>query len=140
MEMDEALALAQVDNAVAQGENIVFYCYTPHHMFSLYDLVPLTEPAYDAAQWKISQPTDDPNWLENSTAPTAWDAAKLHVFYATALAESQPEAAAMLSQVELTTEQVNAIVYALSVDGKDPAEYAREWVDANSDLVDSWFN
>ncbi|WP_299951425.1 glycine betaine ABC transporter substrate-binding protein [uncultured Ruegeria sp.] len=140
MEMDEALALAQVDNAVAQGENIVFYCYTPHHMFSLYDLVPLTEPAYDAAQWKISQPTDDPNWLENSTAPTAWDAAKLHVFYATALAESQPEAAAMLSQVELSTEQVNAIVYALSVDGKDPAEYAREWVDANSDLVDSWFN
>ncbi|WP_166416603.1 ABC transporter substrate-binding protein [Cochlodiniinecator piscidefendens] len=140
MEMDETLALAQVDNAVAQGQNIVFYCYTPHHMFSLYDLVPLNEPAYDEAQWTISQPTDDPNWLENSTAPTAWDAAKLHVVYATALAENQPEAAAMLSNVMLTTEQVNAIVYALSVDQTDPAEFARDWVDANSDLVDSWFN
>lgn len=140
MEMDETLALAQVDNAVAQKQNIVFYCYTPHHMFSLYDLVPLSEPAYDAAEWDVKQPTDDPNWLENSKAGTAQDAAKLHVFYASGLAESQPEAAAMLGQVKLTTEQVNAIVYALSVDGKDPADFAREWVDANSDLVDSWFN
>lgn len=140
MEMDETLALAQVDNAVAQQQNIVFYCYTPHHMFSLYDLVPLSEPAYDAAEWDVKQPTDDPNWLENSKAGTAWDAAKLHVFYATGLSESQPEAASMLGNVQLTTEQVNAIVFALSVDGKDPAEYAREWIDANADLVDGWFN
>ena len=140
VEMDETLALAQVDNAAAQNRNIVFYCYTPHHMFSLYDLVPLTEPAYDAAEWDVKQPTDDPNWLENSRAGTAWDAARLHVFYATALAESQPEAAAMLGKVKLTTDQVNAIVFALSVDGRDPAEFAREWVDANADLVDSWFN
>ena len=140
MEMDEALALAQVDNAATQGQNIVFYCYTPHHMFSLYDLVPLNEPAYDETQWKITQPTDDPDWLEISSAPTAWDAAKLHVFYATALEEAQPEAAAMLSKVKLTTEQINEIVYALSVNRIDPAEYARQWVNENSDLVDSWFN
>ena len=139
MEMDETLALAQVDSAVAQSENIVFYCYTPHHMFSLYDLVQLTEPAYDAAEWAINQPTDDPNWLENSSAPTAWDAAKLHVFYATALSESQPEAAAMLSNFGLTTEHVNAIVFSLSVDKENPAEFARKWVDENAELVDSWF-
>ena len=139
MEMDEAVALGQVDNAAAQGQNIVFYCYTPHHMFSLYDLVPLTEPAYDEAQWKITQPTDDPNWLEISTAPTAWDAAKLHVFYSTALEEAQPEAARMLSNVQLNTDHVSAIVYALSVDGMDPADFARQWVDENTDLVDSWF-
>lgn len=138
MEMDEALALAQVDNAIAQKENIVFYCYTPHHMFSLYDLVILDEPAYDEAQWEISQPTDDPSWLENSTAPTAWDVAKLHVFYAKALESDQPEAAAMLANVALTTEHVNAIVYALSVEGKDPAEFARAWVTENAELVDSW--
>lgn len=46
----------------------------------------------------------------------------------------------MLGKIQLTTEQVNAIVFALSVDGKDPAEFAREWVDANTDLVDGWFN
>lgn len=139
MEMDETLAMVQVDAAVAQDKNIVFYCYTPHHMFSLYDLVKLTEPAYDAAQWSITQPTDDPNWLEISSAPTAWDATRLHVFYSAKLEETQPLAAAMLSHVKFDTEQVNGMVYALSVEGKDPADYAREWVDANADLVDSWF-
>ena len=140
MEMDETLALAQVDNAIAQDENIVFYCYTPHHMFSLYDLVKLEEPPFDAAEWDVKQPTDDPNWLENSMAGTAWDSTKLHVFYSRALEEQHPAAAAMLANVELNTEHVNGIVYALSVDGRDPDEFAREWVAENSDLVDSWFN
>ena len=139
MEMDEALAMAQVDAAIAQDKNIVFYCYTPHHMFSLYDLVKLTEPAYDAAQWTVVQPTDDPNWLEVSTAPTAWDATRLHVFYSVALADTQPLAANMLANVSFNTEQVNGMVYALSVEGNDPAEFAREWVDANGSLVDAWF-
>jgi len=140
MEMDETLALAQVDNAIAQGQNIVFYCYTPHHMYALYDLVKLSEPPYDASQWSITQPTDDSNWLELSSAPTAWDAAHLHIAFSAALEETQPEAAAMLSKVALTTEHVNDLVYALSVEGKDPADYAREWVDANGDAVDSWLN
>ena len=140
MEMDETLALAQVDNAIAQDENIVFYCYTPHHMFSLYDLVKLEEPPFDAAEWDVKQPTDDPNWLENSMAGTAWDSTKLHVFYSKALEEQHPAAAAMLANVELNTEHVNGIVFALSVDGRDPGEFAREWVAENSDLVDSWFN
>ncbi len=139
VEMDEALAMAQVDKATAQGENIVFFCYTPHHMFSLYDLVTLTEPAFDADQWKVIQPTDDPNWLELSTAPTAWDATKLHVFYSLTLANTQPLAAEMLANVSFNTEQVNGMVYALSVEGQDPAEFARTWVDANADLVDAWF-
>ncbi len=140
MEMDETLALAQVDNAIAQGENIVFYCYTPHHMFSLYDLVKLEEPPFDAAEWDVKQPTDDPNWLDNSMAGTAWDSTKLHIFYAKALEEQHPAAAAMLANVELNTEHVNGIVFALSVDGRDPDEFARDWVAENTDLVDSWFN
>ena len=45
----------------------------------------------------------------------------------------------MLSNVKLTTDHVTAIVYALSVDGSDPADFARQWVDENADLVDSWF-
>ncbi|MYG27653.1 MAG: amino acid-binding protein, partial [Boseongicola sp. SB0677_bin_26] len=106
IEMDETLALAQVDSAIAQGENIVFYCYTPHHMFSLYDLVKLEEPPFDPAEWDVKQPTDDPNWLENSMAGTAWDSTKLHVFYSRALEERHPAAAAMLAGVELNAEHV----------------------------------
>lgn len=70
-EMDETLALAEVDNAVAQNKDIVFFCYTPHHMFALHELVILKEPAYEDSKWVVRQPTDDPQWLENSSAPVA---------------------------------------------------------------------
>ncbi len=137
-EMDETLALAEVDNAIAQNGNIVFFCYTPHHMFALYDLVVLEEPAYDPEQWVVIQPTDDPEWLEKSSAPVAWDLAYLYIHYATELEESHPEAAKLLSQVKLDTDTVSQMTYALVVEKQDPEEYARTWVSENQDLVDSW--
>ena len=137
-EMDETLALAEVDNAVAQEQNIVFFCYTPNQMFAQFDLVILEEPAYDEAQWNVIQPTDDPEWLEKSDAPVAWDVAQLHIHYATALEESQPEAAAMLANVNFDTDTVSAMTYALVVEKADPAEFATKWVAENSDQVDGW--
>ncbi len=137
-EIDETLALAEVDNAVAQDENIVFFCYTPHHMFALHELVQLKEPAYDEAKWNVLQPTDDPEWLEKSSAPVAWNTAYLHIHYATALEEMQPAAAAMLANVKLDTDTVSAMTYALVVEKQDPAEFARKWVADNSAAVDSW--
>lgn len=67
-EMDETLALAEVDNAVVQKKPIVFFCYTPHHMFALHKLVILKEPKYDASKWHVIHPTDDPDWLAKSSA------------------------------------------------------------------------
>ena len=137
-EMDETLALAEVDNAVAQDKNIVFFCYTPHHMFALHELVILKEPAYDEAKWNVIQPTDDPEWLEKSEAGVAWNTAKLHIHYAAALEEAQPEAAKMLAQVALDTSVVSAMTYALVVEKQDPAEFAKTWVAENAETVDSW--
>lgn len=137
-EMDETLALAEVDNAVAQDQNIVFFCYTPHHMFALHELVILQEPAHEADKWNVIQPTDDPQWLEKSSAPVAWSTAYLHIHYATALEKDQPAAAKMLSQVKLDTEVVSAMTYAVVVEKQDPAEFAKKWVSENSSTVDSW--
>lgn len=137
-EMDETLALAEVDNAVAQEQNIVFFCYTPHHMFALHDLVILKEPAYDESKWNVIQPTDDPEWLEKSDAAVAWNTAYLHIHYAASLEENHPAAADLLSKVNLDTDTVSAMTYALVVEKEDPAEFARKWVDENSSQVDSW--
>lgn len=137
-EMDETLALAEVDNAVAQDKDIVFFCYTPHHMFALHELVILTEPAYDESKWTVIQPTDDPEWLEKSEAGVAWNTAYLHIHYAAELENSQPEAAKMLSQVELNTDIVSAMTYALVVEKQDPEEFAKKWVADNASVVDSW--
>ena len=136
--MDETLALAQVDAAVAKDENIVFMCYTPHHMFSLYNLVPLEEPAHDSEKWIIIQPTDDPDWLEKSSAPIAWSVPTLHVMYAKTLLDSQPEVASMLSSVKLTTDLVSGMTYAVIVEKRDMADFAKEWVEEHADLVESW--
>ena len=137
-EMDETLALAEVDNAVAQDKNIVFFCYTPHHMFALHELVILKEPAHDASKWNVIQPTDDPEWLEKSDAAVAWNTAYLHIHYAASLENDNPEAAKLLSQVKLDTAAVSAMTYALVVEKQDPDAFAKKWVSENGDLVDSW--
>ncbi len=137
-EMDETLALAEVDAAITKGENIVFFCYKPHHMFTLYDLVILEEPAYDESQWTIVQPTDDPDWLEKSNAPVAWDLAQLHIHYAASLQDSHPEVASLLSKVALDSDSLSDWAYAIIVDKVDNAEYAKQWVMDNADLVNSW--
>ncbi|MDE0310236.1 MAG: hypothetical protein OXI60_10460 [Acidiferrobacterales bacterium] len=136
--MDETLAMANVDSAVTKDENIVFFCYTPHHMFGLHELVVLNEPAYDPDKWVIVQPTDDPDWLDKSSAPIAWDVAHLHIMYAANLVDEQPEVAAFLSNVKFTTDLVSEITFAIVVDKVDTAEYAKEWAEKYSDLVESW--
>ncbi len=140
LEMDEALAMANVDSAVAKDADLVFYCYTPNHMFALHDLVILSEPEYDASQWTIIQPTDDPQWLEKSSAPVAWDLAYLHVHYAASLETEHPEAAALLSKVKLTTDLVSRMTFALVVEKMSAADYARQWATENAELVESWLN
>ena len=138
LEMDETLAMAEVDNAVAKDADHAFFCYTPNHMFALHDLVVLEEPEFDASKWKVIQPTDDPEWLEKSDAPVAWDLAYLHVHYATSLEEAHPEAAAMLGNVKLTTDLVSSMTYALVVEKANADDYAKQWVQDNAGLVDSW--
>jgi len=107
-------------------------------MFALHELVILKEPAHDASQWTMIQPTDDPEWLEKSSAGMAWSTAYLHIHYAASLETDQPEAAAMLANVSLDTEVVSTMTYALVVEKQDPAEFAAKWVEENADLVDSW--
>ncbi len=136
--IDESVALAQVDAAVAKNENVVFMCYTPHSMFTLFDLVPLEEPAHDPAKWVIVHPTDDPDWLEKSMAPVAWSVPTIHIMFSTTLEERHPEVTSMLLKIQFTVEDLSDMTYAVLVDKKDTADYAKEWVTANSSIVDSW--
>lgn len=137
--MDESAALGEVNNAVKENKDIVFFCYTPHHMFTENELVTLQEPAYEASKWIIVQPSPTPGWLEKSSAAVAWDDAALHVSYATSLETDQPKAAAMLANVSLDTDTLSAMTFALAVEKQDPATFAAKWVEENAGTVDSWF-
>lgn len=139
-EIDETVAYANLDNAIKAGDAWVGFCYTPHYVFALHDMQILKEPDYDAAKWNVTQPTDDPNWLEMSDAGVAWDLAYLHVHYAKSLEESHPDVAKMLANVKFDTDTVSNMTYALVIDKKEPLAYAEEWVAANEDAVLGWMS
>lgn len=137
-EIDETVAYANLDNAIKAGDPWVGFCYTPHYVFELHDLQILEEPDYDPEKWTVIQPTDDPDWLEKSDAGVAWDLAYLHVHYAKELEDSYPSVATLLGNVDLTTDQVSAMTYALVIDGIEPMAYAEQWVADNEDAVLTW--
>lgn len=138
MESDETLAYANLDNAIKAGKPWVGFCYTPHYVFVLHDLQVLEEPAYDAAKWNVIQPTDDPAWLEKSSAGVAWDTAYLHLHYAKAIEDEHPGVGALFKNMKLDTDTVSAMTYALVIDKIDPLAYAESWVAENEDKVLGW--
>lgn len=138
IELDTVLNWAALDSAVKEERPYAFFCYAPHHVFNIYDLVVLEEPPHDADTWKIVQPTDDPAWLEKSNADSAWDSANLYVHYSKSLEKDQPNAANLLKNFKLNADLVGQLSYSVVVEKKSPEEVASEWVKTHSDLVESW--
>lgn len=138
LEMPEDIAMAAVDAASSLGRPIVFYCYGPHHVFQLHDIVMLEEPAYDAARWTIVHRADSNDWLEQSSADTAWDASSFHVAYAASLSEQRPEVASFLSAIAFNAEDITAMSYAVEVEDKPADAVAREWIAGNTDRIGEW--
>jgi glycine betaine/proline transport system substrate-binding protein len=137
VEAEEDVAMAAVDAAVATDQPMVFYCYTPHHVFKLHEIVKLTEPAYDPEKWKIV-PASDPMWISKSSAPVAWGAARFHMAYGVAFAKSHPDIAKFLEKIDLTTDEVTEMSYTLQVERQVPFEYATKWVESRKARVDGW--
>tara|TARA_B100001057_G_scaffold379287_1_gene384774 strand:- start:5806 stop:6831 length:1026 start_codon:yes stop_codon:yes gene_type:complete len=137
-EFDETVAYANLDNAIKAGDAWAGFCYAPHYVFALHDLQVLEEPAHDPATWDVTQPTDDPNWLEISKAGSAWSAAQLHIAYAKGLQQRHPDVARLLTNASFTTDDVSAFTFALVIDKIEPVEFAKTWVAKNEDRVLGW--
>ena len=135
---DETVAYANLANAINADEPWIGFCYSPHYIFALHDLTVLQEPPYDASKWHVIQPTDDPAWLEKSSAPVAWPPAQVHVAYRKALGREMPEVANLLRNMKLTTGEISDMTYALVVDKKAPDAFAKEWVAEHESKVLEW--
>lgn len=136
--MEEALAMVEVDAAVAKRQNIVFFCYSPHHIFVLHKLVILQEPPHDPAKWKVIHPSQDSRWLEKSHAAVAWKSAVIGLHYSVSLKYSHPQVAKLFSRASFPSDDSSTMSYELAVKKTPPEKYARQWIDKNSSLVDSW--
>ncbi len=137
-EYDGTVAWGELGAAASADEAWMGFCYEPHFIFVAYDLVYLDEPAHDPATWTIIQPTDDPQWLEKSSASTAWKGATLHLHYAASIRDNFPEVAAMLDSYKMPPEVLSQAGYALSVEDQDVEEFAKKWVAENEDIVLGW--
>lgn len=139
LQAEETVALAAVDAAIATGKPMVFYCYEPHHVFELHDIVFLDEPPHDPRKWSISD-SDEEDWLETSSAGVAWPPSFFHIFYAKTLEDSHPELAAFLSSVTLDVDTVSQMTYALVVENRDPDAFAGDWVAGHKERVSNWLD
>lgn len=138
IEAEEEVATASISDAMNKGEGYAFYCYAPHYNWFVFDMVRLEEPEYDAAQYDMKQPAEDPKWFENSSVSTGDEPKTIRVGYSVSLNERTPSVADFLSRIDIDTETVNNFTHEIVVKNRSSEEVAREWVEANSGLVDGW--
>ena len=134
---DQAVMTATVGESVKKGIGYAFYCYSPHAIWFQHDIVRLSEPAFDPEKYKALQPDQDPNWFENSKVMTEDALKQVQIAYSKSLEERSPAIAELVKSISLNGEDVSSFAFEIE-GGKDAADVAKAWVEANSDRVDGW--
>jgi glycine betaine/proline transport system substrate-binding protein len=134
---DQSVMTATVGDSIKKGIGYAFYCYSPHAIWFQHDVVRLEEPAFDAAQYKALQPSQDPNWYENSKVMTEDALKQVQVAYSKSLSSRAPAITELLKNMKLTSEDVSSFAFQIE-GGQSAGDVAKKWVAENSDRVDGW--
>ena len=129
---------ARVLDSIKKGEGYAFYCYKPHAIWGMADVVMLTEPTHDPAAYKMIQPSEDADWYEKSYVASKDALKNIQIGWGTSLEGKSPAIVEFFKNFQLTADDVSAMAYAISVEKKDPAKVARAWMNANKSTVDGW--
>jgi glycine betaine/proline transport system substrate-binding protein len=125
----EQAVLAAVDAAYARNEPVLFYFWTPHSIHAKYDLSPVQLPAYsDECYAQAESGGVACDYPEDVLYKAAWSG----------LAEAAPDAYNLLKGMRYSNDDQIAMIAATEIDGKEPAQAAREWVDANESVWKAW--
>ena len=135
---EESVKTARIKDSIAKGEGYAFYCYKPHAVWFMFDVVMLSEPTYDAAKYTMVQPSDDADWYEKSSVSTKDALKQVQIAYSKSLPDRSPAIAEFFERFSVTADDVSNFAFEISGNGRDPAEFAREWVEANPGRVDAW--
>jgi glycine betaine/proline transport system substrate-binding protein len=134
---EESVKTARIKDSIAKGEGYAFYCYKPHAVWFMFDVEMLSEPTFDAAKYKMIQPSDDADWYEKSSVATKDALKEVQIAWSNSLADRSPAIAEFFTNFALSADDVSGLAFEISANGKDPADAAKEWVAANSDKVDA---
>jgi len=135
---EESVKTARVKDSIDKDEGYAFYCYKPHAIWYMFDVYMLTEPTFDEAKYKMVQPSDSPDWYEESMVATKDALKNVQIAWSKSLADRSPAIAEFFERFSLEADDVSGFAFEISANGRDPSEVAREWIAANSDRVDGW--
>lgn len=134
----EAVKNARVLDSIKKKEGYAFYCYKPHAIWSMADVVMLEEPKFDASKYKMIQPKEDPDWYNKSYVATKDALKNIQIAWAVSLESKSPAIVGFFEKFQLTADDVSLMAYEISVEKKEPADVARAWMEANKSTVDGW--
>lgn len=122
----EDALLAEVSSAYSRQEPVLFYFYTPHAIFSQFDLVQVELPAYSDACYA------DPAMVDCAYPPD-----KLMKIFSADLKDKDGDVHAFLSEMNYGSDAQIEMLGMLA-DGKSVDEAAQAWVDAHEDVWSTW--
>lgn len=135
---DESVKTARIKDAIAKNEGYAFYCYKPHAVWFMFDVKMLTEPKFDAAKYKMVQPSDSPDWFKESSVATKDALKNVQIAWSKSLKDRSPAIAEFFGRFSLEADDVSSFAYEISGKGRDAGEVAKEWIAANPKRVDAW--
>ena len=134
----EAVKNARVLDSIKKGEGYAFYCYKPHAIWGMAPVVMLTEPTHDPAAYKMIQPKSDADWYKKSYVASKDAMKNIQIGWGTSLEGKSPAIVEFFSNFQLTSDDVSWLAYEISVNKRDAAEVARDWMSQNEGTVDGW--
>ena len=135
---EESVKTARVKDAIAKDEGYAFYCYKPHAIWYMFDVVMLSEPKYDPARYKMVQPSDSPDWYQQSSVATKDALKQVQIAWSKSLKDRSPAIVEFFERFSLNADDVSSFAYEISGKGRDASEVASEWIANNPDRVDAW--
>lgn len=133
---EEAVKTARIKDSIAKNEGYAFYCYKPHAVWFMFDVEMLSEPAYDPKKYVMVQPSDDADWYKKSSVATKDALKQVQIAWSNSLADRSPAITEFFNNFALTADDVSSLAFEISANGREAADVAKEWVEANSDRVD----
>ena len=135
---EESVKTARVKDSIAKKEGYAFYCYKPHAIWYQFDVVMLSEPKYDPANYKMVQPSDSPDWYQESKVATKDALKNVQIAWSNSLRERSPAIVEFFERFSVTADDVSSFAYEISGKGRKASEVASEWIAKNPDRVDAW--
>ena len=129
----EPAQVARWTQLYKQQKPVIFYWYTPQFYNQEYDLAEVQLPERTADCKDDAKAGGDVEQYK-----CAYDVTVIEKLFSKKFADSGSPAFDVLSKMELTNEDQEAVAKAIAGDKEDPEDAAAAWIAENQDTVDSW--